>query len=116
MKFTEYFTNIFETSDRHHIKGLETHYYKCFKTIVVDAIKKLEIEFGGKVVDENQFGEILFECNKFTAVFTVVFLNGKTSVDIKMSGNYIIPFARPAKDIIAIYSFLDKHLPILGDM
>lgn len=116
MDFKDYFSKSFETRDAHHIQSLKTHYYRCRKEEVIDAVKvvlkemqaiirSVEIDRGELVVDASIFsGTVIVTALSFTEV----------AVDMQVITYNFLPTAKGKKVIEEFYSRLDKLIPLKG--
>lgn len=117
MKFSDYFSNNFETSDRHYIETLQTRYYKVLKDQAKEAIKEVAKAENTRVADQNDtYDEMLIETSDYSAIFTLS--NPKsmseTGIDIMVTTNAFLPLGKGKKVIERIYKILDSKLPFIG--
>lgn len=117
MKFLDYFTNDFETSDNHYIPSLKTRYYRdrveAVKETIIEMIK---VEEKGRITAVNDvYNEIIAECRRYSATFTIIAPHaGETAVDIKIKTYKFIGLGRGKTYIEEIYKYLDSHLQFKG--
>lgn len=117
MKFSDYFSNSFETSERHRIETLQTRYYRALKDQVKEALKELATLEGTRIADQNDtYDEILIEKSDYSAIFTLS--NPKsmseTAVDIMVTTNAFLPMGKGKKVIERLYKALDGKLTFVG--
>ena len=106
MKFSDYFSNNFETSDRHYIETLQTRYYKVLKDQAKEAIKEVAKAENTRVADQNDtYDEMLIETSDYSAIFTLS--NPKsmseTGIDIMVTTNAFLPLGKGKKVIERIF-------------
>lgn len=117
MKFSDYFSNSFETRDKHYIDSLQTRYYKALKAQVKLAIAEVATLEGTRIADQNDtYDEILIETANYSAIFTLS--NPKslseTGVDIMVTTTGLLPMGKGKKVIERIYGILDSKLTFAG--
>jgi hypothetical protein len=116
MKFRDYFSNDFETSDTHYLPELRTRYYRCRYEAAKEAVLKLIQAEKGKVLailDEHH--EIFFQTPSYTSTITMINTHiTETAIEIKMTTNSIFPRGLGRKIIMRLYDYLDKKLPFKG--
>lgn len=117
MKFSDYFSNNFETSDKHYIETLQTRYYKALKDHVKEVIKEVATMEKTRIADQNDtYDEILIETSDYSAIFTLS--NPKsmseTAVDIMVTTNAFLPLGKGKKVIERLYKILDSKLTFVG--
>jgi hypothetical protein len=116
MKFSDYFSNDFETSENHYLPELRTRYYRCRNNAAKEASLKLIKDERGKVRAVNdEHHEIFFETSSYTCIFTIISPTiTETAIDIKITTNKFLPLGAGRKIIIRLYEMLDKRLPFKG--
>lgn len=116
MRFRDYFTNDFETSDNHHIDTLRTRYYRARYDEAKNAILHVAKQMNATVKSsDDNFKEISIESMKFNAIFSVINVKmSECAIDIKVNTFAIIGLAKGKKIIEEIYQLLDKSLPFKG--
>ncbi len=108
------FSNSFETIDHGSDQNLLTHYYQAdyekVKNTIIDITKAMRF----KVSNINDdFHEMLILMPRGELIITLFNQTPSvTSVDFKITTNYIIPFNRGAKVIGGYYQSLNKQLPL----
>ena len=72
MKIKYYFQKDFQTSDKHELESLRTHYYRNRKDDVMDRVQEMAKALKAKVkhVDEER-GEIIFDHIDYNACATI---------------------------------------------
>ncbi len=87
MRFKDYFSNDFETSDNHYLNTLRTHYYRCTKDTAFMKMHEIIKEMRANVKYEDKVrGEIIFEVPSFMATATIVSPTySETAVDLKVT-------------------------------
>ena len=116
MKFKDYFSNDFETSEDHHLPWLRSRYYRCRNEVAIDAVKKLARDEKAvlKSIDTVRH-EIIFETQKYSVIATITSPSySETAVDFKIITYSILPMGRGAKIIEALYRKLDNIIPYKG--
>lgn len=116
MKFKDYLTNDFETSDNHYIESLRTRYYRARYDEAKNAILMLAKQFNANVksVDDN-FKEISLESVKFNAIVSIVNVKmTECAIDFKVNTYAIVGLGKGKKIIEEMYQFLDKTLQLKG--
>ncbi|MFA6662181.1 MAG: hypothetical protein WCS56_04030 [Bacilli bacterium] len=112
MKFRDYFSKTFESSDNHYILSLQTHYYRSGYEKIIDAVLNVLKEMQAKEdnVDRDR-GEIIVDAANFSGTITVLqsYTLGN-SVDIAVLTYNFLPTGKGKKIIEEFYSRLDKHL------
>ena len=116
MTFKHYFSKTFETSDNHHISTLKTHYYRCRKDDVADAVFKVLKAFKAIVRDYNEDrGEIVCDAVDFSGIITITAVTfTEIACDIKVLTYNFLPTAKGKKVIEKFYGELDKLVPLKG--
>lgn len=116
MKFSDYFSKNFETSDDNQIESLRTRYYRAKIEEAKKAIDELITEEKGTVVDENEkFLEILFETSAYTCTVTFVCTTPvEVAIDFRITTFDFFSFGKGKKIIERFYSTLDKKLQLKG--
>lgn len=117
MKFLDYFTNDFETNEIHYIPSLRTRYYRDRIDKVKEVIKEmiLKVENGKIIASNDMYNELIVECRKYSATFTIIAPHaGETAVDIKIKTYKTIGFGRGKTYIEEIYKYLDSKLQFKG--
>ena len=116
MTFKDYFSKTFETSDNHHIPSLKTHYYRCRKDDVSDAVFKVLKSFKAIVRDYNEErGEIVCDAADFSGIITITAVTfTEIACDIKVLTYNFLPTAKGKKVIEKFYGELDKLVPLKG--
>ena len=108
------FSNSFETTEFGSNQSLMTHYYQAnyekVKNTIIDITKAMRF----KVSNINDdFHEMLILMPRGELIVTLFNQTPSvTSVDFKITTNYIIPFNRGAKVIGTYYQSLNKQLPL----
>lgn len=116
MKFKDYFTNDFETSDNHYLNSLRTHYYRCNKDMAFSKLHDMINELKAKVkYEDKERGEIIFENRDFAVTATIVSPTySETAIDLKVTTFKILPLGKGKKYIEEFYKKLDNKLPFKG--
>ncbi|NLD26182.1 MAG: hypothetical protein GX661_02350 [Acholeplasmataceae bacterium] len=116
MKFRDYFSNDFETSETHYLPELRTRYYRCRNDVAKEEVLKMISEEQGKVkaiLDEHH--EIFFQTPTYTSTITIISTHvTETAIEIKITTNRFLPFGVGRKIIMRLYDYLDKKLPFKG--
>lgn len=116
MKFRDYFSNDFETSDNHYLPSLRSHYYRCRNEDAMEAVKKTAKKEKAiiKYFDPERH-EIIFETPKYSVTATVISPSiGETAVDFKIITYSLLPMGKGVKIIERLYRELDNLLPFKG--
>ena len=141
MKFKYYFAKDFQTSDKHEIETLRTHYYRNRKEDVIDVVVEMAKSLKAKVksVDEER-GEIIIESPKvkpdkeendddgyggyFEIIFDHIDYNAcaaitavsfyEIAVDFNVFTYNILPNAFGKKVIEKFYKQIDAKLEVKG--
>ncbi|HEY8395724.1 MAG TPA: hypothetical protein VIK96_03005 [Bacilli bacterium] len=116
MRFSDYFTNDFETSDTHYLPELRTRYYRCRAEAAKEEVLKIAKAEKAKIrnVDDDHH-EIFFETSAYSCIATVISPTlSETAVDFKVTTNKFLPLGAGRKVIIRLYEMLDKKLPFKG--
>ena len=116
MRFGDYFTNDFETSENHYLPELRTRYYRCRNEAAKEQVIKLAEEEKAKIRDINDVhNEIFIETPSKTSIATIISPKiTETAVDFKVTTNKILPLGAGRKVIMRLYEMLDKRLPFKG--
>jgi hypothetical protein len=116
MRFKDYFSNDFETSDNHYLNTLRTHYYRCTKDTAFMKMHEIIKEMRANVKYEDKVrGEIIFEVPSFMATATIVSPTySETAVDLKVTTFSLLPLGKGKKIIEDLYKKLDNKLPFKG--
>lgn len=116
MRFKDYFSNDFESSDDNYYDSLKTRYYRSryeeAKKVVLDIINLEK----GKVLDENdKYNEILFECPGYSCCARVLPTTPvEIAIDFKITTFSFISFGKGKKIIENLYKILDTRLQLKG--
>ncbi|MDD3191476.1 MAG: hypothetical protein PHP41_01845 [Bacilli bacterium] len=113
MRFRDYFSNDFETSEMHEIPSLRSRYYRCKKEEAMEAVKKVAVQMKTIVryIDNERF-EIIFESPVFSATATIISTHfTETAVDFKVTTYSLLPLLKGKKIIEELYRHLDKLIP-----
>ena len=116
MKIKYYFTKDFQTSDKHEIETLRTHYYRNRKEDVIQKVQEMAKAFKAKVksVDEER-GEIIFDHIDYNACATVTAVSFyEIAVDFNILTYNVLPTAPGKKFIEKFYKHLDSNLEFKG--
>jgi len=116
MGFFDYFSNHAESSERHALKALQTHYYKHNYAQVKEALKAYanKHRYPIKSVDDKH-GEVFIETSKFHMIATIIEINPReTAIDIKTQTYKIVGFNKPKTIIIDTFKALDEVLTLKG--
>lgn len=108
------FSNSFETVDHGSDQDLLTHYYQAdyekVKNTIIDITKAMRFRVNNI---NDDFHEMLILMPRGELIVTLFNQSPSvTSVDFKITTNYIIPFNRGAKVISTYYQSLNKQLPL----
>ena len=108
------FSNSFETVDHGSDQDLLTHYYQAdyekVKNTIIDITKAMRFRVNNI---NDDFHEMLILMPRGELIVTLFNQTPSvTSVDFKITTNYIIPFNRGAKVISTYYQSLNKQLPL----
>ena len=116
MRFKDYFSNDFETTDDHYIQELKTRYYRSDNTKAKEAVMDLIEHEKGKVKDIiDQYNEVFFQGPNYTCIITVITTRvAETAIDIKITTYKMIPRGYGKKVIERMYKYLDSKLPFKG--
>lgn len=116
MKFKDYFSNNFETSEEHDIASLRTRYYRARNEQVKEiAYALIKDEKGNITADIPQYSELIFNTSTYSATLTIVSPRiSETAIDIKITTYYTISGGRGKKIIERLYKTFDSHLPFKG--
>lgn len=116
MKFRDYFSNDFETSENHVLPWLRSRYYRCRNDAAMEAIKRLARDEKAVLRNiDNDRHEIIFETPKYSVIATIVSPSySETAIDFKIITYYLIPMGRGAKIIENLYRKLDNIIPFKG--
>ena len=116
MKFKYYFAKDFQTSDKHEIETLRTHYYRNRKEDVIDVVVEMAKSLKAKVksVDEER-GEIIFDHIDYNACATITAVSFyEIAVDFNVFTYNILPNAFGKKVIEKFYKQIDAKLEVKG--
>lgn len=116
MRFKDYFSNNFETSENHEITTLRSRYYRCRNVEAMEAVKKLASDLNAilRHVD-NERHEIIFETRSFSATAMITSPSyTETAIDFQITTYAVFPFGKGVKVIENLYQKLDKILPFKG--
>ena len=116
MKFRDYISNDFETSESHYLKTLRSRYYRCHKDKAFEGLRQVVSDLKAIVKYEDKVrGEIIFENRNFSATATVVSPTySETAIDFKVTTFRILPLGKGKKLIEDFYKRLDNVLPYKG--
>lgn len=116
MKFRDYFSNNFETSENHEIDSLKTRYYRGRNEKVKEVAYDLIRQEKGTITDDiPQFSELIFNTSTYSATLTIVSPRmSETAIDIKVTTYYTIAAGRGKKIIERLYKYFDDNLPFKG--
>lgn len=111
MKFSDFFSNDFETKDNHKNEVLRTRYYRTDYEKMKEYLKKVfnDEKFELLSVDDNYHELHFYKVNVevIVSVFSESYF--KQGVDFKVNSNYIISRGRGLKLIDRLYNALDKN-------
>jgi hypothetical protein len=116
MRFKDYFTNDFETSEDNYLPWLKSRYYRCRNEVAMDAVKKLISDQKAilKSFDKERH-EIIFETQKYSITATVISPSiSETAIDFKIITFSLLPLGKGAKIIEELYRKLDNIIPYKG--
>ena len=116
MRFRDYFSNDFESSEHHYINTLKSHYYRCHKDQAIQGLKRVlgDVKATVKYEDKDR-GEIIFENKNYEATATIVSPTySETSIDFKITTYSFLPLGKGKKLIEDLYKRLDSALPFKG--
>ncbi len=113
MKFKDYFSNSFETSDHHYIPSLRSRYYACRNEQAMEAVRVIVKKMNAfvKYVDNDRH-EIIFETSQYSGTATIVSISyAVTAVDFMMVTNAVLPLGKGKTLIEQYYQELDRVIP-----
>jgi hypothetical protein len=113
MKFKDYFSNTFETSEHHYIPTLKSRYYSCRNEQALEAVRAVVKKLNAyiKFVDHDRH-EVLFENPSYSGTATIVSLSYTvTAVDFMIITQSLLPLGKGKKIIEELYKELDKVIP-----
>lgn len=116
MKFADYFSNNFESSENNIYESLKTRYYRNRINEATDAVKQIiELE-KGRIIDENEkFCEIFYETVSYDCTVTFIIMNPlEIAIDFRVTTFNFISFGKGKKVIEHLYNELDKRLQFKG--
>lgn len=116
MRFRDYFSSDFETSEHHDIVSLRSRYYRCRNEEAMEAVKRVANQLRAVItyIDRERH-EIIFETPQFSATATVVSPSfTETAIDLKVTTTTLFPFGKGKRVIESLYEALDKMLPYKG--
>ncbi len=116
MKFKDYFSNDFETTEDSHIPELRSRYYRTTSNKAKEVVLKLVEHENAKIKNiEDQYNEIFFQGANYTCIITIISPRiSETAIDIKITTYKILPFGLGKKIIERMYKYLDSQLPFKG--
>ncbi|MFA6890349.1 MAG: cytosolic protein [Bacilli bacterium] len=113
MKFKDYFSNTFETSEHHYIPSLRSRYYSCRNEQAVEAVRAIARKLNAfvKYVDHERH-EIIFEAKNYLGTATLVSVSYTvTAVDFMVITQSLLPLGKGKKIIEEYYRELDNVIP-----
>ena len=116
MKFSDYFSNNFETKEDHMYETLRTHYYRArleeAKKEVLDLIEREK----GKIIDDNEkYSEIYYETPSYNCTVTLIATTPvEIAIDFRVTTYNFISFGKGKKVIENLYKDLDSKLSYKG--
>ena len=116
MKFKDYFSKTFATSDNHYLQSLKTHYYHARKEDVMNACMQVLKQMKAIVRSVNDdYGEIVVDAGSFSGTIIITALTyTEIACDLSIITYNILPSAKGKKIIEEFYSLLDKIVPLKG--
>ena len=116
MRFKDYFSNDFETTEDSHIKELRSRYYRASNETVKKAVFKFIEEEKAEIIDvQEQYNEIFFRGKNYTCIITVISPRiSETAIDIKITTYKLLPFGLGKKFIERMYKYFDSVLSFKG--
>lgn len=116
MRFKDYFSNDFETTEDSHIKELRSRYYRASNETVKKAVFKFIEEEKAEIIDvQEQYNEIFFRGKNYTCIITVISPRiSETAIDIKITTYKLLPFGLGKKLIERMYKYFDSVLSFKG--
>lgn len=116
MKFKDYFSKTFATSDNHYIQSLKTHYYHARKEDVMNACLEVLKKMKAIVRSTNDdYGEIIVDAPSFSGTIIITALTyTEIACDLEIMTYNILPSAKGKKIIEEFYAALDKLVPLKG--
>lgn len=116
MRFRDYFSNDFETSENHNINSLRSHYYRCNKDKAFEGLRQVVGDLKAVIkYEDRERGELIFENRNFAVTVTVVNPSYiETSIDFKITTFRMLPLGKGKKYIEDMYKCLDSILPFKG--
>lgn len=116
MKFSDYFSKDFETSENNIYDTLKTHYYRARIEDVRNVIFSLIENEKGTVIDDNEkYSEIYYETPGYNCTITLVATTPvEVAVDFRITTYDFLSFGKGKKVIERLYNDLDSKLPFKG--
>lgn len=114
MKFKDYFSKSFGTSDKNEIDTLRTHYYRGRVEQVTEALCKVLKNDKAMIRSvDNERHEINFDNAEYSGVATLSVVSfTEIAVDFQVMTFNILPNAKGKKVIERIYECLDKEIEL----
>lgn len=116
MRFKDYFSKDFESSDNSFYESLRTRYYRAKYEDAKKKVLEIISEEKGKVLDENEdYREILFETSGYSC--TVCFVPTtpvEIAIDFKVTTFNFLGMGKGKKIIEELYKKVDARLPLKG--
>lgn len=116
MGLFSYFSNLYETKERHEKKAYQTHYFKTNYAKTKAALLSVADANDWTLKSENDtYGEIYLTGKKHHVIATLIQTSpAETAVDLKVQTYYIAGFNRPKKLIESTFKALKDALPLKG--
>lgn len=116
MKFSDYFSNNFQTSENNNYLSLQTHYYRARYEEAKAKVLEIIEEEKGKLLDDNEtYSELYYETTGYNCTVTVMQTKpGEIAIDFRITTYDFISFGRGKKVIERLYKLLDSKLSFKG--
>ena len=113
MKLKDFFSNDFETKDKHSNELLKTHYYRVdynkARSVLIETMKNLQLTLEEELQEYREFRFTSSRAEVIASIYSSSFFH--QGIDFKVNTVYFIPRGRGLKLITKIYTALDSVLP-----
>ena len=107
MKFSDYFSNNFETKEDHMYETLRTHYYRAR----LEEAKKEVLD----LIEREKYSEIYYETPSYNCTVTLIATTPvEIAIDFRVTTYNFISFGKGKKVIENLYKDLDSKLSYKG--
>lgn len=116
MRFKDYFSKDFESTENNYYPTLRTRYYRARINEAKDALLEVIEEEKGNIIDDNEtYMETLFECPEYSCTARLIATSPvEIAVDFKVTTFSFFGFGKGKKVIEKLYQKMDNKLQFKG--